>query len=117
MDLKRNRGENFSIKQLEKSKKSVKQKLEKLNDQSRKDDGVICARRRGGGCRRRRGWCRCTRSRRVPGSGAWGGYCLLYTSAAKIKDHILLGELILPHGRLSVSLALLGHQWPAGSNR
>ena len=36
--------------------------------------GVIYARRRGGGCRRRRGWCRCTRSRRVPGSGAWGGY-------------------------------------------
>ena len=28
----------------------------------------------------------------------------------KIKDHILLGELILPHGRLSVSLSLLGHQ-------
>ena len=40
MDLKRNRGENFSIKQLEKSRKSVKQKLEKLNDQSRKDDVV-----------------------------------------------------------------------------
>ena len=40
MDLKRNRGENFSIKQVEKSKKSVKQKLEKLNDQSRKDDVV-----------------------------------------------------------------------------
>ena len=40
MDLKRNRGENFSIKQLEKSKKSVKQKLEKLNDQSRKDNVV-----------------------------------------------------------------------------
>ena len=40
MDLKRNRGENFSIKQLEKSKKSVKQKLEKLNDQRRKDDVV-----------------------------------------------------------------------------
>ena len=40
IDLKRNRGENFSIKQLEKSKKSVKQKLEKLNDQSRKDDVV-----------------------------------------------------------------------------
>ena len=39
-DLKRNRGENFSIKQLEKSRKSVKQKLEKLNDQSRKDDVV-----------------------------------------------------------------------------
>ena len=39
-DLKRNRGENFSIKQLEKSRKAVKQKLEKLNDQSRKDDVV-----------------------------------------------------------------------------
>ncbi len=38
--LKRNRGENFSIKQLEKSRKAVKQKLEKLNDQSRKDDVV-----------------------------------------------------------------------------
>ena len=39
-ELKRNRGENFSIKQLEKSKKSMKQKLEKLNDQSEKDDVV-----------------------------------------------------------------------------
>ncbi len=39
-DFKRNRGENFSIKQLEKSRKSIKQKLEKLNDQSRKDDVV-----------------------------------------------------------------------------
>ncbi len=39
-DLKRNRGESFSIKQLEKSRKSIKQKLEKLNDQSRKDDVV-----------------------------------------------------------------------------
>ena len=40
IDLKKNRGENFSVKQLEKSKKAVKQKLEKLNDQSRKDDVV-----------------------------------------------------------------------------
>ena len=40
MDLKRNRGENFSIKQLEKIRKSIKQKLEKLNDQTRKDDVV-----------------------------------------------------------------------------
>ena len=40
VDLKRNRGERFSIKQLEKSKKAVKLKLEKLNDQSRKDDVV-----------------------------------------------------------------------------
>lgn len=39
-ELKRNRGENFSIKQLEKAKKTVKQKLEKLNDQTRKDDIV-----------------------------------------------------------------------------
>ena len=39
-DLKRNRGDNFSVKQLEKTKKSVKQRLEKLNDQSRKDDVV-----------------------------------------------------------------------------
>ena len=39
-ELKRNRGENFSVKQLEKSRKSVKQKLQKLNDQSRKDDVV-----------------------------------------------------------------------------
>ena len=39
-ELKRNRGENFSVKQLEKSKKSIKQKLDKLNDQSRKDDVV-----------------------------------------------------------------------------
>ena len=40
IDLKKNRGENFSIKQLEKSKKAVKLKLQKLNDQSRKDDVV-----------------------------------------------------------------------------
>ena len=39
-ELKRNRGENFSIKQLERAKKSIKQKIEKLNDQSRKDDVV-----------------------------------------------------------------------------
>ena len=39
-ELKRNRGENFSIKQLEKSKKSIKQKLDKLNDQTKKDDIV-----------------------------------------------------------------------------
>lgn len=35
-ELKRNRGENFSIKQLEKSKKSIRQKLDKLNDQTKK---------------------------------------------------------------------------------
>ena len=39
-ELKRNRGENFSIKQFEKSKKSIKQKLDKLNDQTKKDDVV-----------------------------------------------------------------------------
>lgn len=40
IDLKANRGENFSVKQLEKSKKNIKLKLDKLNDQSRKDDVV-----------------------------------------------------------------------------
>ena len=40
IELKANRGESFSVKQLEKSKKTVKQKLEKLNDQTRKDDLV-----------------------------------------------------------------------------
>ena len=39
-ELKRNRGDNFSVKQLERTKKSVKLKLDKLNDQSRKDDIV-----------------------------------------------------------------------------
>ncbi|MEG1870307.1 MAG: helicase-related protein, partial [Oscillospiraceae bacterium] len=39
-ELKSNRGDNFSVKQLEKTKKSVRQKLDKLNDQSRKDDVV-----------------------------------------------------------------------------
>ena len=39
-ELRRNRGENFSIKAMEKARKSIKQKLEKLNDQSRKDDVV-----------------------------------------------------------------------------
>ena len=39
-ELKRNRGDNFSIKQLERTKKTVKQRLDKLNDQSRKDDVV-----------------------------------------------------------------------------
>ena len=40
MEVKRNRGDRFSIKQLERSKKQVQLKLEKLNDQSRKDDVV-----------------------------------------------------------------------------
>ena len=39
-ELKANHGERFSIKQLERSKKSIQAKLEKLNDQSRKDDVV-----------------------------------------------------------------------------
>ena len=40
IDLKANRGDNFSVKQLEKTKKSLTVRLEKLNDQSRKDDVV-----------------------------------------------------------------------------
>lgn len=39
-DAKANRSENFTIKQLEKSRKSLELKLTKLNDQSRKDDVV-----------------------------------------------------------------------------
>ena len=39
-DLKCNRGDKFSVKQLEKTKRSLKLKLDKLNDQSRKDDTV-----------------------------------------------------------------------------
>ena len=39
-DLKANRGDKFLVKQLEKTKKSLSVKLEKLNDQSRKDDVV-----------------------------------------------------------------------------
>ncbi len=39
-ELKANHGERFSIKQLERSRKSIQAKLEKLNDQSRKDDVV-----------------------------------------------------------------------------
>jgi N12 class adenine-specific DNA methylase len=39
-ELRSNRGDRFSIKQLERSKKSVLAKIEKLNDQSRKDDLV-----------------------------------------------------------------------------
>lgn len=40
-ELKRNRGERFFIKAMEKSKKQLRIKLEKLSDRSRKDD-VIC---------------------------------------------------------------------------
>ena len=39
-DLKHNNGERFSIKQLEKTRKSLETKLAKLNDTSRKDDVV-----------------------------------------------------------------------------
>lgn len=39
-DLKQSRGDNFSIKQMERTKKGLKAKLDKLNDQSRKDDIV-----------------------------------------------------------------------------
>ncbi|MBQ3703550.1 MAG: DEAD/DEAH box helicase family protein [Oscillospiraceae bacterium] len=40
MEIKRNRGDRFSIKQLERSKKQIQAKLDRLNDQSRKDDVV-----------------------------------------------------------------------------
>ena len=39
-ELKASHGERFSIKQMERTKKSIDAKLEKLNDQSRKDDVV-----------------------------------------------------------------------------
>ena len=39
-ELKRNQGSKFSVKQMERAKKTVQQKLEKLNDQTRKDDVV-----------------------------------------------------------------------------
>ena len=39
-ELKYQRGQNFTVKQLEKAKKSIQAKLDKLNDQSRKDDIV-----------------------------------------------------------------------------
>ena len=39
-EMKENKGERFSIKQLERAKKQVEAKLDKLNDQSRKDDIV-----------------------------------------------------------------------------
>ena len=40
IELKAEKGERFTIKQLEKSKKAIEARLEKLNDQSRKDDVV-----------------------------------------------------------------------------
>ncbi len=39
-ELKANHGERFSIKQMERTRKSIDAKLDKLNDQSRKDDVV-----------------------------------------------------------------------------
>ena len=39
--VKNDRGNNFTIKQMEKTKKTLQAKLAKLNDQSRKDD-VVC---------------------------------------------------------------------------
>lgn len=39
-DLRKNGGEYYSIKQLEKSKKDVEEKLKKLNDNSKKDTVV-----------------------------------------------------------------------------
>ncbi|MEG1525867.1 MAG: helicase, partial [Clostridia bacterium] len=39
-EAKRSHAENFTIKQMEKTRKGLEQKMEKLNDQSRKDDIV-----------------------------------------------------------------------------
>ncbi len=39
-DLRKSEGEYYSIKQLEKSKEKVEEKLERLNDQSKKDDVI-----------------------------------------------------------------------------
>jgi N12 class adenine-specific DNA methylase len=39
-EAKENKGDNFTVKQLEKSRKSLQLRLDKLNDQSRKDDLV-----------------------------------------------------------------------------
>ena len=39
-DAKRDKAENFTIKQMEKTRKGIETKIEKLNDQSRKDDVV-----------------------------------------------------------------------------
>ena len=39
-EIKRDKGEKFTIKQLEKSRKRLEEKLEKLNKQDRKDDVV-----------------------------------------------------------------------------
>jgi len=39
-ELKANKGDRFSVKQLEKTKKEIRAKLDKLNDRSRKDDVI-----------------------------------------------------------------------------
>jgi len=39
-EVKRNKGERYTIKQMERLKKSIEARLAKLNDQSRKDDNV-----------------------------------------------------------------------------
>ena len=39
-ELRRNNGEGYSIKQMEKTKKGLKKRLEKLNDDARKDDVI-----------------------------------------------------------------------------
>lgn len=39
-ELKEQKGENFSVKQLAKTRKDIREKLARLNDQSRKDDVV-----------------------------------------------------------------------------
>ncbi len=39
-EAKRNHAENYSIKQMERTRKSLENRLAKLNDQSRKDDVV-----------------------------------------------------------------------------
>ena len=39
-DIKRNNGEKFTIKQLEKTRKSLENKLENLNNQEKKDDVI-----------------------------------------------------------------------------
>lgn len=39
-DIKRNNGEKFTIKQLEKTRKSLENKLESLNNQEKKDDVI-----------------------------------------------------------------------------
>jgi len=41
MELKENDGENYSIKDLERSRKKLETKLEKLNDQTKKDNVII----------------------------------------------------------------------------